>query len=64
MKVIVDRFEGDYAVVEINKGNLVNIPKVLLDGAEEGDVISIEIDKEETAKRKTNIENLMNDLFS
>ena len=26
MKVIIDRFEGDYAVVEIDKGNFVNLP--------------------------------------
>ena len=64
MKVIIDRFEGDYAVVEIEKGHFVNLPKVLVKNAEEGDVISIEINKEATKSRKEKIENLMNDLFN
>jgi hypothetical protein len=63
MKVIVDRFEGDFAVVEIKEGLFANFPKVLLESAKEGDVISIEIDKSETEIRKKKIENLMNDLF-
>ncbi len=63
MKVIIDRFEGDYAVVEIQKGSCVNIPKILLGSAKEGDVITIDIDKDETLKRKNRIDNLMNDLF-
>ena len=52
MKVIIDRFEGEYAVVEIDEGNFVNIPKILLGSAKEGDVISIDIDTDETLKRK------------
>ncbi len=63
MKVIIDRFEGDYAVVEINKQNFVNIPIVLLENAKEGDIVSIEVKKCETKKRKNKIENLMEDLF-
>ena len=63
MKIIIDRFEGDYAVVEINKHNFVNIPKVLLKNAKEGDIISINIEKSETEKQKSKIENLMEDLF-
>ena len=63
MKVIIDRFEGEYAVVEIDEGSFVNIPKILLGSAKEGDVISIDIDTDETLKRKNEIDNLMNDLF-
>ena len=63
MKIIIDRFEGDYAVVEINKQKFVNIPKVLLKNAKEGDIISINIEKSETEKQKSKIENLMEDLF-
>ena len=43
MKVIIDRFEGDYAIVEINKNKFVNIPKILVPNAKENDIISIEI---------------------
>ena len=52
MEVIVDRFEGDYAVVEIAIGKCVNIPRVLVPDAKEGDIIKIEIEKEETEERK------------
>ena len=63
MKVIIDRFEGDYAVVEIEVGKCVNIPKILVPNAKEGDVINIEIDNNETEERKKNIKNLMNNIF-
>lgn len=63
MKVIIDRFEGDYAVVEIEIGKCVNIPKVLVSNAKEGDVVSIEINKNDTAERKKHIQELMNKVF-
>lgn len=63
MKVIVDRFEGDYAVVEIEIGKYVNIPKILIPYAKEGDIIKIEIDKKETLERKKHIQELMNNVF-
>ena len=63
MKVIVDRFEGDYAVVEIAIGKCVNIPRVLVPDAQEGDIIKIEIEKNETEKRKKYIKDLMNNVF-
>lgn len=63
MKVIIDRFEGEYAVVEIEVGKYVNVPKVLLPNAKEGDIVKIEIDKEETEERKKYIQKLMNNVF-
>ena len=63
MKIIIDRFEGDSAVVELPSKVIINIPRILLPNAKEGDVISIEIDKEETKNRKKRVNNLMNDLF-
>ena len=63
MKYIIDRFEGDFAVLEIEKGKFVNMPKIFLEDAKEGDVVVITIDKSETKERKEKIENLMNDLF-
>lgn len=63
MKVIVDRIEADFIVVEIEKGKTVDISKELIPNAQEGDVISIQIEKEETNKRKKMIENLMNSVF-
>lgn len=63
MKVIIDRFEGEYAVVEIEVGKYTNLPKILVPNSKEGDVINIEIDNNETEKRKQNIQNLMNNIF-
>ena len=63
MKVIIDRFEGDYAVVEIDKGNFVNLPKELVPDAKEGDIVIIRVDHEETNKRKEHVKDLMNQLF-
>lgn len=64
MKVIIDRFEGNYAVIEIAPGQFVNMPKDLLPaGSAEGTVLSIEIDKSESDKRHKRISDLMNDLW-
>lgn len=64
MKVIIDRFEGDLAIVEMDGEQMASIPKVLLpEKAKEGTVISIEIDQAETDKRKENISKLMDNLF-
>ncbi len=42
VKVIVDRFEGAMAVVELMEGELQKIPKIFIPGAVEGDCIEIE----------------------
>ncbi len=64
MKVIIDRFEGDYAVVEIEEGIFVNMPKILLPNlAEEGDVLTIGIDEEETDRRRLRIDEMMGNLL-
>lgn len=63
MDVIVDRIEGDYAVVEIDKGNMVNLPIELVPNIKEGDVVTITINKDKTEKRKKTIEELMNSVF-
>lgn len=63
MKVIIDRFEGEYAILEVAIGQFVNIPKVLIPNANEGDVIKIEIDKKETEERRKHIQDLMNSVF-
>ncbi|MDE5996298.1 MAG: DUF3006 domain-containing protein [Eubacterium sp.] len=63
--LIVDRIEADFAVCEIEEGNFADIPlKALPNGVKEGDVIKISVETEETEKRKKNINNLMNSLFT
>ena len=63
MKVIIDRIEGEYAVVELPDRTFADIPMKVLDAAKEGDVISILVDPEETEGRRQHISALMNKLF-
>ena len=62
---IIDRFEGDWAVIEF-EGITFNLPRVLLPStAKEGDVvkISLTVDNKATAERRKKIEKLMDELF-
>ncbi len=62
--IIIDRIEGEFAVVELPDGRMVDMPKELLPvGANEGDVIEIRINRDERARRQKRIEELMNDLW-
>ena len=68
MKGIVDRIEGDFLVVELENGDMLDIAIERALKAKEGDVILIEedhitIDDEETIKRRENIKNLFDDLM-
>lgn len=63
MRVILDRYEGDYAVVELESGELVNMPRMLAMNAEEGDIIELRILEKETDERKAYIQNLADQLF-
>jgi hypothetical protein len=63
MKVIIDRFEGDYAIVELPNETFIDVPKVLFPDAKEGDVIDVSVDKEDTERRKAKIQDLMKELF-
>lgn len=62
MKVIIDRFEGEYAVAELPDKSFVNLPKVLVPDAKEGDVISITVEEGETKARAERIKSLMDKL--
>ncbi len=63
MEVIIDRFEGEYAIVEIEIGKFAKISQSLLPNAKEGDVIKINIDSKATQKRSEKITSLVNNLF-
>jgi DNA-binding protein len=62
LKGIIDRFEGNYAVVELEDRRMTNIEKSLLpENVAEGDCIILEdgkyiIDKNETENRKKRIQ--------
>lgn len=63
MKLCIDRIEGQYIVAEMPDGKTVELPRVLLPQAVEGDIISITLDTKEKIKRERAVEQLMNDLF-
>jgi len=69
MKVIIDRFEGNYAVCEKEDGNMINIEKDKIgQEAKQGDVLVItenEIIIDETASqnRREEIEKLTKNLW-
>ena len=63
--LIIDRFEGDWAVIEFGRKTF-NLPKFLLPAdIKEGDVIKIEvtIDRKTTTSRKESINKLADSLF-
>lgn len=65
MKCIIDRFEGTFAVIELEDGSHAELPKALVpEGAAEGDTLSIEVDSAATEERKKRIGSLMTDLFA
>lgn len=67
---VVDRFEGEYAVIEMDDGRIININKGSLpSNIKEGDVLretecGLVMDAQETAKRKRCIEELTSDMWS
>ncbi|AHM56747.1 hypothetical protein EAL2_c14520 [Peptoclostridium acidaminophilum DSM 3953] len=69
MRGVIDRFEGEVAVVELEDGRFVEIGRELLpENAREGDSLVIEgekvsIDACDTKDRKEEAEKLMNELF-
>ena len=63
--MIIDRFEGDWAVIEFEETTL-NLPRVVVPTeAREGDVIriSVTLDKKATDERRKRIEKLMEELI-
>lgn len=69
MRVIIDRFEGNYAVCEKEDRTMIDIDKSRIPSdAKEGDALNIDgnkitIDIEATEKRRKEIEELTKDLW-
>lgn len=60
---LIDRIEGEYAVVEYD-GNTFDVPlRALPLSVKEGDMLDVIINKEETKNRKDCAEGLLKDLF-
>lgn len=65
---VIDRFESDFAVIELDNGEIINVAKVdIPPQANEGDVLNIcpiiTINKEETEKRMKRIRMLTENLW-
>lgn len=63
MTFTIDRIEGNYLIVELENGKIINLPKELIPNAKENDIYTITLNNDEMKKRKNNINNLINDLF-
>ena len=64
MRVIIDRFEGDFAVVELPCGTMIDMPKALVpEGAGQGAVIDITYNGEETKNKEAYVREKMDKLF-
>lgn len=68
--LIIDRFEGEYAVCEEQGGGFKKIPKVFLPaGSREGDCLvplpggQWQVDRAATAERRKKIQELLGDLY-
>ena len=62
---IIDRFEGDWAIIEMENRHTFNLPRFVLPASiKEGDVINIQVDidlivtKERAEKSKRRLDNL------
>jgi len=63
---IIDRFEGDWAIVETGNRTTFNLPRgVLSADLKEGDVINIKvsIDSEATSQRSKKAKSLLDNFF-
>ena len=56
---VIDRFEGEWAIIEFDDGTQLDIPRSLVTGAREGECLKIFRDEQETVSRQDQI----NDLF-
>ena len=64
MKVIIDRVEEEIAIVELENGDMVDVPKQILpNNAKEGSVINITCDEKETNAKRDAAKQKMNSIF-
>lgn len=64
MRIIIDRFEGEFALCETENDKILNVPIEIFENAHEGDVFDIVLNSNETEKRKNSAKSRLNDLFS
>lgn len=62
MKLIIDRFEGEFAVCETPDSKFVNIPKSILENAGEGSTVTVTVSEDNSLKQEN--EKLLKKLFN
>ena len=64
MRIIIDRIEGDFAIVELPNGQMIDCPRAMLpDNAKEGSILNITVDEEATNEKLQKVTERMNRLF-
>ena len=64
MRIIIDRIEGDFAIVELPSGQMIDCPRAMLpDNAKEGSIINITVDENATSEKLQRVTERMNKLF-
>ena len=62
MMFTIDRFEGKFAIVETESGEMLDVPAALLKGLKAGDVFSIKLEHGEMETRKARIDSMFEQL--
>lgn len=64
MRLIVDRFEKEWAVVELEDGSFAEMPRICLpNDVKQGSIVEIKTLCEDTRKRKTEMRAKMASIF-
>lgn len=64
MQLIVDRFEGEWAVCEYGDGKMLELPRTVLPkDVRDGDVLLITVDRKATIEREAYADELRNRMF-
>lgn len=63
MQIVIDRFEGEFAIVELPDGKMAKVEKTILAAFSEGDVIMLKKDAEATEQAKKQAEQALADLI-
>ena len=63
MRLVIDRFEGDYAIVVDDNENTYNVDRKLFEGNKEGDVVYIAYSLLDTDESCNEAQELVDKLF-
>lgn len=63
MRLVIDRFEGDYAIVVDDNENTYNVDSKLFKDNKEGDVVYLAYSFLEPKEENNQVEELVNKLF-